>query len=113
MYSSDGVLILSATDLVGFLECEHLLQLDRKAALGQLTRPERADDELELVSSLGDEHERRHLGRYQATFFDGRWLGKADFLLRVDEPSDLGAHSYEVADTKLARHAKARALLQV
>ena len=50
---------------------------------------------------------------YQATFFDGRWRGHADFLLRVETPSDLGAWSYEVADTKLARRAKAGAILQV
>jgi predicted RecB family nuclease len=51
---------------------------------------------------------------YQATFFDGRWLGFADFLLRVDTPSErLGSWSYEVADTKLARTAKASAILQV
>ncbi|HEX2625705.1 MAG TPA: hypothetical protein VHL56_02225, partial [Candidatus Limnocylindrales bacterium] len=50
---------------------------------------------------------------YQATFFDGTWLGLADFLLRVETPSDLGAWSYEVADTKLARSAKASAILQV
>ena len=49
---------------------------------------------------------------YQGAFFDGRWQGFADFLLRVDVPSDLGSFSYEVADTKLARHAKAAALLQ-
>jgi predicted RecB family nuclease len=50
---------------------------------------------------------------YQATFFDGRWRGHADFLLRVDMPSELGSWSYEVADTKLARRAKAGAILQV
>jgi len=50
---------------------------------------------------------------YQATFFDGTWLGFADFVLRVETPSALGAWSYEVADTKLARHAKASAILQV
>jgi predicted RecB family nuclease len=50
---------------------------------------------------------------YQATFFDGRWRGHADFLLRVAAPSALGAWSYEVADTKLARRAKAGAILQV
>jgi uncharacterized protein len=49
---------------------------------------------------------------YQAAFFDGTWLGYADFLLRVDKPSALGAFSYEVADTKLARHTKPAALLQ-
>ncbi|MFI5048153.1 MAG: TM0106 family RecB-like putative nuclease, partial [Acidimicrobiia bacterium] len=51
---------------------------------------------------------------YQATFFDGRWRGHADFLLRVDTPSPaLGPWSYEVADTKLARRVKAAALLQM
>ncbi|MEA2674791.1 MAG: hypothetical protein QOI92_1983, partial [Chloroflexota bacterium] len=50
---------------------------------------------------------------YQATFFDGRWVGFADFLLRVERPSALGAWSYEVADTKLARHVKAGAVLQI
>ncbi|MBI2780899.1 MAG: TM0106 family RecB-like putative nuclease [Chloroflexi bacterium] len=50
---------------------------------------------------------------YQATFFDGTWLGFADFLLRVEEPSNLGSWSYEVADTKLARSAKSGAILQV
>ncbi|MCC6179184.1 MAG: TM0106 family RecB-like putative nuclease, partial [Chloroflexi bacterium] len=40
-------------------------------------------------------------------------LGYADFLRRVDRPSDLGAWSYEVWDTKLARHAKASAVLQI
>ena len=50
---------------------------------------------------------------YQATFFDGGWRGHADFLLRVETPSALGAWSYEVADTKLARRAKAGAILQV
>ena len=50
---------------------------------------------------------------YQATFFDGTWRGHADFLHRIEEPSLLGAWSYEVADTKLARKAKAGALLQM
>jgi len=50
---------------------------------------------------------------FQATFFDGRWRGHADFLLRVETPSDLGPWSYEVADTKLARRAKPAALLQL
>ena len=53
---------------------------------------------------------------YQATFFDGRWFGYADFLLRVDDParpSVWGPYHYEVADTKLARHVKAGAVLQI
>ena len=50
---------------------------------------------------------------YQATFFDGMWRGHADFLERVDLPSDLGDWSYEPVDTKLARRLKAAAVLQL
>ena len=50
---------------------------------------------------------------YQATLFDGSWLGYVDFLQRVDRPSDLGSYSYEVVDTKLARRTKGSALLQM
>ena len=50
---------------------------------------------------------------YQATLFDGQWVGHADFLLRTDRPSDLGDWSYDIADTKLARRLKVPALLQM
>lgn len=50
---------------------------------------------------------------YQATFFDGTWRGHADFLRKVQTASDLGEYSYEVWDTKLARRAKATAVLQI
>ncbi len=50
---------------------------------------------------------------YQATFFDRLWGGQADFLLRVERPSALGAWSYEVADTKMARSLQVPALLQM
>ncbi|MFL5897636.1 MAG: hypothetical protein ACJ76D_04120 [Solirubrobacterales bacterium] len=43
---------------------------------------------------------------YQATFFRSGLRGHADFLFRVDCPSQLAEFSYEVADTKLARRAK-------
>ncbi|MBW3554815.1 MAG: TM0106 family RecB-like putative nuclease, partial [Gemmatimonadetes bacterium] len=50
---------------------------------------------------------------FQAALTDGTWVGRADFLVRVETPSDLGPWSYEVVDTKLAREAKGGALLQV
>jgi predicted RecB family nuclease len=50
---------------------------------------------------------------YQATFQHGPWGGRADFLIRVDRPSSLGDFSYEVVETKLARSAKVRAILQL
>jgi uncharacterized protein len=49
----------------------------------------------------------------QATLADGRWFGRADVLLRVEQPSGLGAWSYEALDTKLARETKAGAILQL
>src|SRR5207249_8882152 len=39
--------------------------------------------------------------------------GVADFLLRVETPSDLGHWSYETLDTKLARTAKPAYILQL
>ncbi len=49
----------------------------------------------------------------QAAFADGRWSGRADVLLRVDRPSNLGAWSYEVVDTKLARDTRGATVLQL
>src|SRR5881398_1379472 len=147
----DGRLIVSPSDLTGFLECEHLTQQELAAARGDVERPVRKDPELEVLTRRGLEHEARHLASlrtghrrvvefpfpdatttsltqahaqtiaamsegvdviYQGTFFDGRWRCHPDFLLRVDRPSKLGAYSYEVADAKLARKAKAAAVLQ-
>jgi uncharacterized protein len=50
---------------------------------------------------------------YQAAFLHDRWLGYADFLLRVDGPSELGDYHYEVGDTKLARTSEPYFILQL
>lgn len=50
---------------------------------------------------------------YQATFTRAGWRGRADFVIRVEEPSDLGSWSYEPWDTKLARSTKPAAVLQL
>jgi uncharacterized protein len=50
---------------------------------------------------------------YQAVFFSRGWRGIADFLERVDRPSALGAWSYQVLDTKLARHPRPEHALQL
>ena len=153
----DGQPVFAATDLVGYLACEHLTALERAALAGLVDRPDRADRELDVIRERGFEHEARYLAElraggasvasierdddeehgerirrqaaetiaamasgvgviFQATFFDGQWLGYADFLLRVESPerpSVWGPYHYEVADTKLARHVKAGAVLQI
>jgi uncharacterized protein len=49
----------------------------------------------------------------QATLTSNHWPGRADVLLRVDAPSNLGNWSYEVVDTKLARETRAGTILQL
>ena len=50
---------------------------------------------------------------YQGAFLDGPWQGYSDFLLKVPGTSALGDYLYEVADTKLARSAKPKHVLQM
>ncbi|XAS68190.1 TM0106 family RecB-like putative nuclease [Micrococcaceae bacterium Sec5.7] len=49
---------------------------------------------------------------FQATFFDGEFIGYADFIVRQAEGEEAPGR-YAVWDTKLARHAKVGALLQL
>ena len=150
----DGTLIVSATDLVGFLECDHLVSLELARTRGEVEKPFRDDPQLKLLQERGYQHERRYIalleaeGRtvvemtrgaaktpeelrhaqdetvaamragadviFQATFFDGRWRGHPDFLIRRDDrPSVLGDYAYDVADTKLAKRVKAAAIVQM
>ncbi len=50
---------------------------------------------------------------YQAALSHGVWSGRPDFLLKVDGGGGHWPHHYEVVDAKLAREAKARAVLQL
>ncbi|HEU4344858.1 MAG TPA: TM0106 family RecB-like putative nuclease, partial [Candidatus Binatia bacterium] len=50
---------------------------------------------------------------YQAVFLTDGWHGIADFLERIDRPSALGDWSYQVLDTKLARHPRPEHALQL
>jgi predicted RecB family nuclease len=148
----DGRLIYSASDLNDFLECEHLTELERRVAFGELTRPEQ-EATAKLLATKGEEHERHHLETlrrlhgsalieferpentveglmraeamtveamergakiiYQATFFDGTFVGHADFLERIDTTSERFPWSYEVIDTKLALKTKPYYLVQL
>jgi predicted RecB family nuclease len=65
--------------------------------------------EIETVAAMGEGYD----VIYQPTFFDGRWMGRADFLLRVDTPSARWPWGYEAADAKLARRVRSEAILQL
>src|SRR4029453_5597200 len=118
---------LSATDLARHLACRHLTTLDLRAARGEIERPYRNDPGLDALIERGLRHEAEYLAHLrsqgltvseqptldgknagadvivEAEFQNSHWFGRADVLLRVDTPSNLGNWSYEVADTKLAR----------
>jgi predicted RecB family nuclease len=49
----------------------------------------------------------------EATFVDGRWRGRADFLLRIKRATSLGSWGYEPLDAKLARAEKPTYVLQL
>ncbi|MBV9933770.1 MAG: TM0106 family RecB-like putative nuclease, partial [Actinobacteria bacterium] len=138
---------MSATDLVGFLLCEHLTTLSGRVAAGELVAPEQDDPELQVLRERGLDHEANYLAQleaeglsivrvsdddgpvpeqqqitlaaldggadvvFQGAFWDDRdprivWRGHADFLRRVEG-------GYEPEDTKLARHVKPSAVLQL
>ncbi len=62
----DGRVVLSPTDLVGALVCEHLTQLELAATRGELVRPQRADPELDLLARRGEAHEASQLALLRA-----------------------------------------------
>src|SRR3954451_21478629 len=129
-------LAFSPSDLSEWLACAHAAALMLRVKRGELERPAVDDPQGDLIRRKGDEHEARYFadlrasGRsireipfdhdwaaaarasaeairdgevdviYQACLVDGDWRGFADFLERQPDGS------YEVVDTKLARHAK-------
>src|SRR5437870_1179590 len=138
----DNRILFSPSDLNAFLECEHLTQLELAVARRELERPADENPQADLVKRKGAEHEAAYLaallaaGRevvtipndwdletaasataeamrsgadviYQACFVDGDWRGFADFVERQPDGT------YEVVDTKLARHSKPSYVLQL
>src|SRR5215212_9393261 len=136
-------LTFSPSDLSEWLACAHAAALKLRVKRGDLARPEIDDPQGDLIRRKGDEHEARYLdglraaGRsiheiafdhdwdaaaretadairageadviYQACLVDGDWRGFADFLERQSDGT------YEVVDTKLARHAKPGHIFQL
>ena len=90
MYRADGRWVVSASDLVGYLECGHLNGLSMAHALGDLDRPstvgssDASDDEdaLDVVRRRGYEHEQRYLDSLRAK---DRWIVEIPETRTVDE----------------------------
>ncbi|TDW29310.1 TM0106 family RecB-like putative nuclease [Cryobacterium psychrophilum] len=89
-------------------ELRMLERLRTTRTVVEIERPAFADDPLVGVEQSEAALRAGAEALYQAAFFDGRFLGYADFIIRATDTS-----TYEVYDTKLARTAKVTALLQL
>jgi len=133
----------SASDLVNYLGCRHLTELNRQTALGNINAPDWINPAIALLQQKGQEHEHAYVEHLksqnlkvceldgksfsatndaivkgfdivtQARFEKDGWVGIADILQKVPGKSDLGDWYYEVEDTKLARETKAGTVLQL
>ena len=61
MQTIDDQITYSATDVVGFLACQHLTNLEKAAVVGKIRRPMRRDPELDRIAARGLQHEKRFL----------------------------------------------------
>ncbi|HTF19730.1 MAG TPA: TM0106 family RecB-like putative nuclease [Chryseolinea sp.] len=133
----------SATDLSDHLSCDHLTNLSRQVATGDLTRPHRHDPAIDALIQRGAAHEAAYVAHLeqqgltildlrgkamdateralqagvdvlvQASLTAGSWGGIADIIIKIPGNCRFGAWSYEVQDTKLARQTKSGAILQL
>ncbi len=103
MQLRDGACLFSATDVVSFLECEHLTVIDLQSLNDAGLRTEKAapDEAAELFARKGDEHERAYLARLRA---DGRTV--------VDIAAGGGNDDDKVARTLAAMQGGAEVIYQ-
>ena len=69
MQIRDGKTLFSASDLVNYLECEHLTALDLVNLETPLPRAA-ADEQVKLIQDKGYEHEAAYLADLRATTVD-------------------------------------------
>jgi uncharacterized protein len=72
-----GLFELSATDLVGHLNCRHLTQLDRAVAEGRLAKPHVWDPLLQVLARRGSIHEEEYVRHLSVSGLDA---------VRIDAP---------------------------
>ena len=70
MQQLNGRLIFSASDINNFLACEHVSALEFEVAEHGRPKPEGTNEQAEILSRLGEAHERAHLERLRATGVD-------------------------------------------
>lgn len=143
MKKVDNTIQYSASDLVNYLGCKYLTELDRKNVFGVILPPDWQNPSLAYLQQKGQEHENAYVEYLkakgfsiceleggsvqntitalneghdiitQARFFKDGYVGIADILRKVSGKSKLGDYHYEVEDTKLAQETKAGTVLQL
>ena len=96
----DGRPVYSATDLVGYLACEHLTNLESAAVAGLVRRPNRDDPEMDRIAQRGDEHEHRFLEELRSEGFGIVEIRRDGS--RADTTPDPAAELRSAADETLA-----------
>ena len=87
MLTVDGVVHLSASDLVGHLNCHYLTKLDLAVAKGRLHKPSVWDPVLEVLVERGALHGQSYLDHLEASGLP---------ILRID---GVGVDTHAVAQT--------------
>ena len=88
MHLVGSELALSASDLVGHLNCAHLTALDLQVAKGALDRPKFYDPMLEVLQERGAQHEADYVEHlrsagYEITAIDGKGIDAASVQATV------------------------------
>ena len=143
MTADNNSIVLSPTDLTDFTACRHLTSLEMRRVKEEIDRPYNADPILEQIRLRGMDFEKQYVEHLkakhgnvidltnksfdetvaamkegadvivQARLTSKGWTGKADILIKVARPSQLGNWSYEVQDTKLSQNTRNSAVLQL
>ncbi len=99
MHKVEGRSVYAATDLVGFLACAHLTNLERAALAGKVQRPDRDDPELDTIRKRGFEHEQRYLDHLRSQ-------GKQVTEIRPDASGDAPEGTRENSGERLRRQVR-------
>jgi hypothetical protein len=67
MFNANGAIRLSASDLVGHLNCRHLTELDLAVSNGKLSKPKIWDPLLEILTERGALHEQAFIEHLEAS----------------------------------------------
>ena len=70
MKKINGTIQLSASDLVGHLNCKHITTLDVEVASGLRSKPDYYDPLLEILRKRGDQHEQDYIQHLQSSGYE-------------------------------------------